>query len=82
MAVLLELAKILGENPPPIGVNLVFFDGEDMGVPGENETYCQGSRFFAKNLQAELISPTPGELDLILNPQKSTPSPTNQDGLS
>ncbi len=50
VAVLLELARIMGESPPPIGVNLVFFDGEDMGVPGENETYCQGSRFFAKNL--------------------------------
>ena len=50
VAILLELAKIMGENPPPIGVNLVFFDGEDLGVPGENETYCQGSRFFAKNL--------------------------------
>ena len=50
VAVLLELAKIMGETPPPIGVNLVFFDGEDLGVPGENETYCQGSRYFAKNL--------------------------------
>tara|TARA_B100001113_G_scaffold161186_1_gene131813 strand:- start:235 stop:1152 length:918 start_codon:yes stop_codon:yes gene_type:complete len=50
VAVLLELARIMGETPPPIGVNLVFFDGEDMGIPGENETYCQGSRYFAKNL--------------------------------
>ena len=50
VAVLLELAKIMAETPPSIGVNLVFFDGEDMGIPGENETYCQGSRFFAKNL--------------------------------
>jgi len=50
VAVLLELARIMADNPPPIGVNIVFFDGEDMGIPGENETYCQGSRFFAKNL--------------------------------
>ena len=56
VAVLLELAKIMGENPPPIGVNLVFFDGEDLGIPGENETYCQGSRFFAKNLENELYN--------------------------
>ena len=35
-------------NFPQIGVNLVMFDGEDMGIPGENETYCQGSRYFAK----------------------------------
>ena len=47
VAVILELARILGENFPQIGVNLVMFDGEDMGIPGENETYCQGSRYFA-----------------------------------
>ena len=69
VAILLELAKIMGENPPPIGVNLVFFDGEDLGVPGENSTYCQGSRYFAKNLPI----PRPDEainLDMVgrMNP--------------
>ena len=48
VAVILELARIMGENNPQVGVNLVMFDGEDLGIPGENETYCQGSRFFAK----------------------------------
>ena len=72
VAVLLELAKIMGETPPPIGVNLVFFDGEDMGVPGENETYCQGSRYFAKNLPI----PRPDEainLDMIGDKQLHIP---------
>ena len=72
VAVLLELAKILGETPPPIGVNLVFFDGEDLGVPGENETYCQGSRYFAKNLPI----PRPDEainLDMIGDKQLHLP---------
>jgi hypothetical protein len=72
VAVLLELAKILGENPPPIGVNLVFFDGEDMGVRGENETYCQGSRYFAKNLPI----PRPNEainLDMVGDKQLVLP---------
>jgi len=72
VAVLLELAKIMGENPPPIGVNLVFFDGEDMGVPGENETYCQGSRYFAKNLPI----PRPDEainLDMVGDKQLHLP---------
>ena len=35
VAVILELARILGENIPQIGVNLVMFDGEDMGIPGK-----------------------------------------------
>lgn len=72
VAVLLELAKIMGETPPPIGVNLVFFDGEDLGVPGENETYCQGSRYFAKNLPI----PRPDEainLDMIGDKQLHIP---------
>lgn len=72
VAVLLELAKIFGENTPPIGVNLVFFDGEDMGIPGENETYCQGSRFFAKNLPI----PKPNEainLDMVADKQLHLP---------
>ena len=72
VAVLLELAKIMGKQPPPIGVNLVFFDGEDMGIPGENETYCQGSRFFAKNLPI----PKPNEainLDMVADKQLHLP---------
>jgi hypothetical protein len=72
VAILLELARIMGENPPPIGVNLVFFDGEDLGVPGENETYCQGSRFFAKNLPI----PRPDEainLDMVGDKQLVIP---------
>ena len=72
VAILLELAKIMGENPPPIGVNLVFFDGEDLGVPGENSTYCQGSRFFAKNLPI----PRPNEainLDMVGDKQLMLP---------
>ncbi len=72
VAVLLELARIMGESPPPIGVNLVFFDGEDMGIPGENETYCQGSRYFAKNLPI----PKPNEainLDMVGDKQLHLP---------
>ena len=72
VAILLELAKIMGENPPPIGVNLVFFDGEDLGIPGENETYCQGSRFFATNLPI----PRPDEainLDMVGDKQLVLP---------
>ena len=72
VAVLLELAKIMGDTPPPIGVNLVFFDGEDLGVPGENETYCQGSRYFAKNLPI----PRPDEainLDMVGDKQLHIP---------
>ncbi len=51
VAALLSLAHHLGEVPPPgIGVDLVFFDGEDYGKEGEPEHYLLGSKHFAANL--------------------------------
>lgn len=51
VAVLLELARLFDSIPPPIGVDLAFFDGEDGGeyssFPGE---WCQGSFYFAAHL--------------------------------
>ncbi len=51
VAVLLEIARLLKIQPPPIGVDIVLFDGEDWGAEGHNEDYFIGSRFFAENLQ-------------------------------
>lgn len=48
VAVLLELARMFGEQKPDVGVVMVFFDGEDYG-PGEPEMFL-GSKYFAKNL--------------------------------
>ena len=50
VAVIIELAYIFKQNPPPIGVSLVLFDAEDYGVPGDSWTYCKGSQYFARNL--------------------------------
>ena len=50
VAVLLQLASIFKENPPPVGVDLIFFDGEDSGLQGRDRTWCQGSRAFAAKL--------------------------------
>ena len=50
VAVLIELARILKISPPSIGINLVFFDAEDSGISGENESFCKGSIYFSKNL--------------------------------
>jgi glutaminyl-peptide cyclotransferase len=49
-AVLLELARILTKNPPPRGVDLVLFDGEDNGIEMQLETWCLGSRHFARHM--------------------------------
>ncbi len=49
VTVLLEIARIMKQYPPPVGVDIVLFDGEDSGVEGRDETWCVGSRYFAKN---------------------------------
>lgn len=47
VAVLLHLMEILGENPPPQGVDLMFLDGEDSGLSGDPSGFCLGSRRLA-----------------------------------
>jgi hypothetical protein len=49
VAVLLHLAELLAEKSPPLGVDLVFFDGEDSGRSQEPLTFCLGSRRLAAN---------------------------------
>lgn len=55
VAVLLEIANLLNESPPPVGVDIVFFDGEDSGINGQDNTWCQGSRYYAQNLGNDLF---------------------------
>lgn len=47
VAVLLEMARLFRAAPPPVGVTLVLFDGEDWGRT--TETMFIGSRFFAQH---------------------------------
>jgi len=46
IAVLLELARIFKEQEPPVGVDLLFIDGEDYGLEGNTEDYLLGSKHF------------------------------------
>ena len=51
VAVLLELARLFDSIPPPVGVDLVFYDGEDGGEYGDSPgRWCQGSSHFAAHL--------------------------------
>ncbi|MBN1326839.1 MAG: M28 family peptidase [Candidatus Cloacimonetes bacterium] len=48
VAVLLEIARHLSlQAPAQFGVDLIFFDLEDMGSYGTNDTWCLGSRYYA-----------------------------------
>jgi glutaminyl-peptide cyclotransferase len=50
VAVLLHLAERFAEDPPPMGVDIVFFDGEDFGREGDLDEYLLGSRVHARQL--------------------------------
>ena len=55
VAVLMALAKIIGESPLEIGVDMVFFDLEDYGDPdpksdADASTWALGSAHWAKNV--------------------------------
>lgn len=47
VAVLLHLMEILGKNPPPAGVDFLFFDVEDSGLAGDPAGFCLGSQHLA-----------------------------------
>lgn len=55
VGVLLEIARILSENPIEIGVDIIFFDAEDYGQPSFSnlpyvpDSYCLGSQYWAAN---------------------------------
>jgi glutaminyl-peptide cyclotransferase len=49
-AVLLAIAEIFKIHPPPLGVDLIFFDGEDYGQRGTMDQWCLGSKHFARNI--------------------------------
>jgi Peptidase family M28 len=50
VAILLEVASALKTSPPGVGVDLVFFDGEDCGTEADADSWALGSqRFVAAN---------------------------------
>lgn len=53
VAVLLEAARILGRIPPPVGVDIVLFDMEDMGglppLSAMQDPFCVGSSRFVRD---------------------------------
>jgi Zn-dependent M28 family amino/carboxypeptidase len=55
VAVLLEIARLMSENSPNIGVDIILFDGEDYGQPKDyngtssSESWCLGSQYWSKN---------------------------------
>ena len=54
VAVLMEMARVMSQMPPSVGVDFVFFDVEDQGVPSwadayEEDSWCKGAQHWARN---------------------------------
>lgn len=69
VGVLLELARVMAERPPDIGVDIFFFDAEDQGQPKhtkasdqKSDTWCLGTQYWARNLPIENYAPKYGIL--------------------
>lgn len=59
-AVLLEIARLLQQQSPAVGVDIVLFDLEDSGKPhserpaqGDEYTWCLGSQYWSEHLEEE-----------------------------
>jgi hypothetical protein len=50
VGVLLELARVMKEHPPTVGIDILLVDGEDYGKESDLDSYFLGARYFAKNL--------------------------------
>ena len=62
VGVLLELARLFSENPPPIGVDILLVDGEDYGTSDDLANYFLGSRYWSQNPPVPGYSPRFGVL--------------------
>lgn len=49
VGVLLELARQFSLKAPNIGLDFLFFDLEDGGHSGDNDSWCLGSQYWSKN---------------------------------
>jgi Zn-dependent M28 family amino/carboxypeptidase len=66
VAGLLEIARLMQQNPINLGIDFVFFDAEDQGDNQNNQSWCLGSQFWAKSVAEAEIKPEFGILlDLI-----------------
>jgi len=49
VAVMLEMARAWKIDPPPVGIDLIFFDGEEFGREGMLQDYLVGSKAFVRD---------------------------------
>lgn len=67
VAVIIEIARVLKQLPPNVGVDVVLFDIEDYGK--STETFCYGSQIWSKDTRLENNKPMYAiNLDMVGDP--------------
>ncbi len=74
VAVLLEVAELLHQRAPAVGVALAFVDGEDQGEATRSDQFCFGARELARRLPpgsvtAAFLFDMVGDRDLEIHPE-------------
>lgn len=49
VAVLLEIARVMSQKMPTVGVDIILFDGEDYGHESDLDNYFLGARYWSAN---------------------------------
>lgn len=69
VGVLLEIARLMGNKAPDVGVDIFFFDAEDQGRPegvqnaqNKEDTWCLGTQYWAEHLPIPNYAPKYGIL--------------------
>ncbi len=75
--VILELARILNENPINYGIDLVLFDGEDYGKENDLDNFCLGSKYFASHLNVRQLPQFAILLDMVGDKEAFFPKEEN-----
>ncbi len=65
VAVLLEIARVMHGRPPRVGLDIVLFDAEDQGTPGDDDSYAVGSRYYAQHLPRDQYPELAILLDMV-----------------
>ena len=70
VGVILEMARLLKDTKPGIGVTLVMLDVEDYGVSGDENSYCLGTQYWANHFDKSAGIPQYGILlDMVGAPK-------------
>lgn len=73
VAVLLELARLMHEESPKVGVDIAFFDGEDLGTEEDQDGWFRGSKQYVTRYSGEpkplfvVVVDMVGQRDLALH---------------